>query len=267
MTVIKSAQSAPLLKDAIVLDLGDLSRQAEQVRAAAGKAARAILLSAQQEAQKLTGNARQEGLAQGLAEGRAQGLEQGRQQGRAEAITQSAAQLAKLQQAWTHAAEKWEAQRADMERQARQAVLELALRLGEKVTRRVVQVDPTVVADELANVLAQVLGTQDLSVRLNPLDRPTVEEALPQLLAKFPQFKHIHMVDDALVERGGCVVGCGQGSISAELDVQLGRLAQVLLPDGRAVAAMGGAPARLSADSQPRLNGDGVETKIPTTNA
>jgi flagellar biosynthesis/type III secretory pathway protein FliH len=237
MTVIKSAQSGPLLKDAIALDLGDLARQAEEIRAAADRAARAILLHAQAEARKLTAGARQEGLAQGRAEGRALGREQGRAEGRAEALKQTAEELVKLQKSWTQAAGQWDAQRQAMEREARRAVLDLALRLGEKITRRVVELDPTVVADQLANIMAQVLRAQDLTVRINPQDRPILEQALPQLLAHFPQFQHVHLVEDAQAGRGSCVAGCGQGSISADLDVQLRRLAGVLLPDRGVIAA------------------------------
>jgi flagellar assembly protein FliH len=237
MAVIKSTQSSPLLKNAVVLDLGDLSRQAEHVRTEAGQAARAIVLQAQQQARGLTAHGRQEGLAQGLVEGRARGLEEGRKQGRSEALAQSAQELEKLQKAWTEAASHWDQQRQDLEREARQAVLDLALRLGEKITRRMAQVDPTVVADQLAHVLAQVLTAQDLMVRVHPADRPTLEQAMPRLVAQFPRFRHLHLVDDAQVSRGGCVVACGQGSISADLDAQLSRVAELLLPDRRAVAA------------------------------
>jgi flagellar biosynthesis/type III secretory pathway protein FliH len=60
---------------------------------------------------------------------------------------------------------------------------------------------------------------------------------MPRLSAQFPRFRHLHLVDDTQVSRGGCVVGHGQGSISADLDTQLARLAEVLLPDRRAVAS------------------------------
>jgi flagellar biosynthesis/type III secretory pathway protein FliH len=241
VAVIKSTHSAPLLKEAVALDLGDLSRQADQVRAQAGQAARAILLQAQEQARALTGHARQEGLLQGLAQGQTQGLEEGRRQGRTEALAQSAAEFEKVQKAWLDAAAQWDQQRQDLERDARQAVLELALRLGEKITHRMAQVDPTVAADQLAHVLRQVLTAQDLTVRIHPSDRPTLEQAMPRLSAQFPRFRHLHLVDDATVSRGGCVVAYGQGSISADLDTQLGRLAELLLPDRRAVAAPPGA--------------------------
>ena len=54
-------------------------------------------------------------------------------------------QLQQLQQAWLAAATEWNSQRAAMEREARAAVLELAVRLGQKVTHRIVKTDPSLI--------------------------------------------------------------------------------------------------------------------------
>jgi flagellar assembly protein FliH len=231
MAVIKASQSGPLLKEAIVLDLGDLGRQGERIRAAAEARTRQIIEAGQKEAARLVAGAREEGLREGRAEGLAQGLAQGRAQGRAEAFQQSTEQLKLLQEAWAAAMKEWDGQREAMERDARLAVLELAIKLAEKLTRRRVEVDPTLVVEQVRVALRHVLRPLDVTLRIHPEDRTVVEEAMPRLTAEFPHFPHIQLADDPLVGRAGCVVSYGRGRIDATLDTQLRRIVELLLPE------------------------------------
>lgn len=234
MALVKSQNAAGMLKEAIVLDLGDLGRQAAKLQAAAESRARKTVSDAEQEAARLVSGAHakgfEKGLAEGAAKGMAEGLEAGRKQGRAEALQQSAAELKKLQQGWAAAAADWEARRETLDREARDAVLDLALTLAEKLVHRIIQVDRSVVVDQIANALAHVMRDQDLSVRICPQDRAVVAEALPDLLREFTHLKHLHLVDDPAVAPGGCVVICGQGRIDATIETQLQRVVEFMLP-------------------------------------
>ena len=111
MAVIKSQNAQTLLKDAVVLDLGDLRRQAAALQQASQAQARRIITQAQEEAARLTSNAHAKGFEQGLREGldkgTQQGLAEGRKQGHAQALEQTSAQLQQIQQAWIGAAVAW----------------------------------------------------------------------------------------------------------------------------------------------------------------
>jgi flagellar assembly protein FliH len=235
MAVIKASQSGPLLKEAIVLDLGDLGRQGERLRAAAEAKTRQIIEAGQKEAERLVAGAREEGLREGRAEGLVQGLAQGRDQGRAEAFQKSTEQLKQLQEAWCAAMKDWDGQREAMEREARQAVLELAIKLAEKLTHRMVEVDPTLVVEQVRVALRHVLRPLDLTLRIHPEDRGVVEEAMPRLTAEFPHFPHLQLANDPQVGRAGCVVSYGRGRIDATLDTQLRRIVELLLPEPTAL--------------------------------
>ncbi len=67
-------------------------------------------------------------------------------------------------------------------------------------------------------------------MRIAGQDRPMLEEAMPQLTAEFAHLKHIHLVDDASVAPGGCIVVYGQGQIDATIDTQLHRVVEFMLP-------------------------------------
>lgn len=231
MAVIKSTQAAGMLKEAIVLDLGDIARQAAQIEAAAQAKASRIEADARRRAAQMTEKAGAKGFEQGKAAGIEAGRDEGRQQGRLEAFEQAEPQLRQLQEAWTQTGKQLDECRQTMEREARQSVLELAMRLAEKIVHRTVQVDDTVVVDQVAAALAHALGEYDVTVRISPDDRPTLEQAMSSLMDEFVRFEHIKLVDDDDVHRGGCVLSFGQGCVDATLDTQLRRIVELLMPE------------------------------------
>ena len=230
MPIIKAANSTPLLKDAIVLDMGDLAKQARRLKEAAQAQAQAMIENARAQAQALVSQGHGEGFAKGQAEGFAKGLEEGRTAGRSEALAQAENDLKKLQETVGAALAQLDAKQQRLTLDAQQAVLELALKLGEKLVHRIVEVDPQVASDVLADALAHVLGPMEVMVRICPEDRTVLEEALPELNAQFASFKQVHLVDDATIGRGGCVLTYGQGRLDATVETKLRRVVELILP-------------------------------------
>ena len=104
MAVIKRQQASGLLKEAVVLDLGDIARQAARIEAAAQVKARQIEQTAQQRAAQLTEHASAEGFERGRVAGMTAGTDVGRREGREEAFEAMTAQLEQLRQSWLDAA-------------------------------------------------------------------------------------------------------------------------------------------------------------------
>ncbi len=230
MALIKAQHGAALLKEAIVLDLGDLGRQGDRLRQASEAKSQRIMDDARAEAARLTQAAHGEGFAAGHAEGLTQGLEEGHEQGRLEALAEMNPRLQALDAAWNEQLTQWDQQRQATHRQAKEAILKLALALAAKVVHRAVAVEPALVEEQLSQAAAQILRPGDLSVRINPADRTVVEAALPRLAKQWVHFTHITLVDDETIAPGGCALACGQGKIDATLDTQLRRLTELLLP-------------------------------------
>ena len=120
-------------------------------------------------------------------------------------------------------------------------MLDLSLAMAQKLVHRVVEIDRSVVIEQVAQALACVLRPMDVSVRIHPDDRDAIQEAMPQLMAEFPQLKRVHLVEDAAVGRGGCVMQYGQGRVDATVQTQLRRVVELMVPD-RADASQDGAP-------------------------
>jgi flagellar assembly protein FliH len=237
MPLVKEQNADLVQHEAIVLDLGDLRKQAEQIRDRARRQAGQILVEARQEAERLTAEARESGRQEGLEAGRAQGEQAGREAGHAQALQQSAEDLSKLQQGWTAALERFDAERSQMMLEARQSMLELAIALAGKIVKRVPEVDPTVVHDQLAAAIEQMARPADVTVHIHPDDRPVVEQAMPELTARFGDLQHVTWSTDASIDRGGCRITYGKACIDATLDRQLQRITESLLPATTAAAA------------------------------
>lgn len=237
MGMIRQTASGPAFKDAIVLNLGDLSRQARALAEHARAEADRIIADARQERQRLIESASSDGFARGHAEGLAKGREEGLSAGRAEALAEFRQRLAAIESGWSGALEAFVSERAGLLAAARVDVVRLAILLAEKVTKRRLEIDPRLVVDQVESVLRLVARPTRLVVRVHPLDLPLVREAMPGLMSRLPVAEHVELLGDPGLERGSCVATtAGGGSIEATIDGQLERLAAELLPE-RAGAA------------------------------
>lgn len=231
MALIKHADARELAREAIVLDLGDLARQGEQLRTRSRAEAESIVAKARAEREQLLAGARDEGHRAGLERGLQEGRRQGIEQGRAEARAEAKASLDALSAAWTEALEAFAAQRDMMLLEARRDVLRLALLIAEKITKRTIRLDAGVVADQLAAVLALVTKPAGLTVAVHPDDLPRAREALPGLCERLARGSHVELIADESLAQGSCVARtAGGGVIDASIDVQLERIVAALLP-------------------------------------
>ncbi len=231
MPLLKEERALPQLKDAVVLDLGDLAAQGRRVVEAARQRASDILEEARREAAALTAQAAETGRAQGHAEGLAAGQAEGRAAGREEAVAAVRAEADPLCASLKSVLDAWDAQRRAFEDAAQLDVLRLAVALGRKIVHRQVNTRPEVVVDQVAAALRRVLETTDVRLRVHPQDQGVLAEALPDLLAGLAHLNHVELVEDAQVGRGGCAVDLPEGGgVDASIELQLERVAAFLLP-------------------------------------
>jgi len=231
LALIKHEQANTLLRNAVVLDLGDVSRQAEQIRASAEAKAKEMIEHAEAEVERIASQAHDEASERGYIEGKQRGLEEGREEGRQKAFEEVSGQLKELHRGWQGMMNQWEADAESLHAEGREAVLRFALRLAERVVYRTIEVDPTVIVDQVAAGLSCVLRPMDVTVRIHPDDRPVLEGAMTSIIEDLPNLKHVRLVDDDSIARGGCDVSYGSGGIDATVETQLQRIAECMLPD------------------------------------
>lgn len=243
MALIRQSLAQTVARDAIVLDLGDLVKQGEQLKARARAQADQILAEARAERERLIKGAAEEGRRQGLAQGMEEGKKQGEAAGRQAGLAETRERLAKLESAWGAALEGFSAERDGMLLEARQDVLRLALLAAELVTKRAVVSRPETVVDQLGAILALLVRPTRLVIRVHPDDLVMAKEAMPGLAERYSAAGHVEIVGDAELGRGSAVAKtAGGGSIDASIRTQLERVVAMLMPEAgaEAQAAEGG---------------------------
>jgi flagellar assembly protein FliH len=227
MGLIKSTNTPPSLSP---FSLTDVERHAKQILLRAGAQAEQLLAAAQVEGEELKRQAHEEGLEAGEREGTARGLEQGRQAGQQQALNEHRAQLQQALTAITTAMKSFDAQRADLEANALVEVVELAISIAQRVTKRQGLIEPRVLEANLTEAMKLAVHSTDLRIAIHPSQRATLDVALPQLGMQWPNLSHVQIINDPSLDPGGCKLFTTQGQIDADLQGQLDRIAAELLP-------------------------------------
>lgn len=243
MALIRQSLADTVARDAVVLDLGDLVRQGDQIRARARAEAERIVAEARAERERLLAGAAEEGRREGLAKGLEEGRKNGEEAGKREALAAAADRLKALEERWGAALAGFESQRDEMLLEARTDVLRLALLAAEKVTKRAIEMRPEAAADQLSGVLSLLTNPTRLVVAVHPDDVALVREALPALSERFASASHAEVAAADGLDRGSCVVRTGSGgTIDASIRTQLERIVRAVLPEE--AAAGGPAPGK-----------------------
>ena len=227
MGVIKSTD-APLSLSPF--SMADIEKQAKLILLRARQQADQLLAAAQAEADLLKQQAASEGAADGRRQGLVQGLEEGKKAGHQQALNEHRAQFQQALQSLTNAMLEVERHRSELEANALAEVVRLALAIAQRVAKRQGVLDPDVLTANLHEAMKLVVAKTDLRIAIHPRQRKTLDAAIPQLQLHWPQLQHVRVVEDATVAPGGCKVLSENGSIDADLQTQLDRVAAELLP-------------------------------------
>jgi flagellar assembly protein FliH len=247
MAIVKHTQAERLARSAVVLDLGDLKRQAADLLADARADAEAVIAAARAEAQARI----DESDGRGYDDGFRRGLDEGRAAGRAEALDAARDEFRErfqaLDERFSAAAADWERRRRALLLAAEEDVLAFAFALASRVVHRIVEQDPSVAVDQVRAALELLSRPGRIAIRVHPDDRTTIDAVLPVLRDQIPTCEHLTMGDDPSVGRGGCIVTTAGGEIDASIATQLDRIAASLLPGQTRLDAAPAGPA-VSAD-------------------
>ena len=175
--------------------------------------------------------ARDEGYEEGRKEGLAYGHREGLEEGRAE----SRARIERLDQI-LHALDRPFEQ---LDQQVEDEIVTLVINMVRQLIRREVKLDP----GQIVGVVREALGVLPVSARnirvvLHPEDAELVREAYA--LGEHDQKWQI--VEDPVIQRGGCRIHTDTSQVDATLDSRLSSLIAPLLAGERARDAAGRGP-------------------------
>lgn len=256
MAVIRRADASTIARDAIVLDLAEIGLQAERMLERARAEAERIMGEARAERGRLTESASKEGFAKGHAEGHAKGLAEGSAKGLADARAAAASRIESTMKAWSEGLDAFESAREAMLVQSKTDVLALALTAARKVVKRAVACDTQIVLAQMEAAVSRVVGASKMTIAVHPDDLATAAEDAPALLERIGSGAHASVVADENLPRGSCVVRTARGRVDADIDMQLDRIIEALLPGG--LPPIGAAPAEPDESPDGAPAGDGA---------
>ncbi len=174
-----------------------------------------LVSAAREQAQDIARAAREEGHAAGYEEGRA----------RAEAEVGDLLTFA--ENAVREAVEA----RSRMLAEAETDIVRLAISVAEKIVRADVAAHPERVQGVLAAALRKTYVRDRLQVACAPEDLELLTTGRAELEAQVGSLRHLELVADRRVSRGGVVVRTDAGDVDATIEGQLERIAQALVGD------------------------------------
>ncbi len=214
-----------------VFSMADIEKQAQALVLRARQQAEQMLAGARAEAELIKERARAQGATEGSLEGHNQGRAEGRKAGREDAAREMKQALTMAVAALNSAAAAVDGSRRELEGTAVHDVLELALLLADRVTRRQGKFDRSVAVANVTEAVRLVVGATAVRIAISPADRAVLEETLPAIRLQLPRLQHIELVTEDSMAPGGCRVFTAGGEIDATLDTQLARIAADLMPD------------------------------------
>ena len=113
-------------------------------------------------------------------------------------------------------------------------LLNLAVQIAEKIIRREVERDSTVVQRIAEDALRHAVDKHHLRIRVNPEDLETLQAVAPELQAALDDIREFEIVPDRRsgdrrMARGGCLVETESGTIDARIETQLEEVRERLM--------------------------------------
>lgn len=227
MGLIKSNNAPPTLA---AFSMKDIESQARAIILRATQQADQILAKAQTEGIAIRQKAYDQGFVAGREDGSKKGGEEGRASGKQAALTEHKAKLEQLIKALSGAVTSLDSSRSALESTASAEVIRLAVAIARRVTKIQGLNEPQVLTENITAAMRLVVHSTDVRIAVNPAQKASFTEVLPQLKLKWPNVSHVEIVEDAKLAPGGCRIFTAGGEIEADLDAQIDRVAGDLLP-------------------------------------
>jgi len=231
MGVIKSNNAPASISP---FSMRDIENQAKAILLRAQQRADQILAAAQTEGVQIRQNAYDQGFAAGNEDGLKKGTEDGKTAGRQAALSEQKNKLEQLFKTFTTAVADINASRSKLESSATTEVIKLAVAIARRVTKVQFFLDTTVATENMKAAMRLVSHRTDVRIAVHPTQKQILTETLPLLRTQWPNVTHVELVDDPKLAPGGCRIFTAAGSIDADLDQQIDRVAGDLLPGNQA---------------------------------
>jgi flagellar biosynthesis/type III secretory pathway protein FliH len=117
-------------------------------------------------------------------------------------------------------------------------IVKLAMGIAERILHKQISVDRDVVVEMAKSAIGRLLEREVVTVRVNPADLERMKEHRDDMLA-VGDVKHMRIIEDQRVDRGGVIVETESGAVDAKIATQVEEARRVLHIDDEIVVAPG----------------------------
>ncbi len=216
--------------------LRDISRDAEAYLSEARARGEQIIADAQVQAAQEKASIVEQARRQGHAEGMAAGRKAGHEAALAEATSRFANDQKHLVDAMTLMISQFEGRRERFLAQSRQDVVLLAVAIARRLYGKLAGMESIaadVATESVDAALAYVRSATDVLIRIHPSDAGAVETFVDMQSGRTLAGKHVRILEDDTLDRGGIVVETADTTVDADITSRIDQIASELAAQWR----------------------------------
>ena len=233
MAVMKALEFEQNSQEKSCFNLNDIAHEAQAIIDKAQQEKQRILQQGQQELDQLRETTQTKGFQQGYDEGIAQGQKEGHQQALEQAQKDFRSNSENLVNALVNICCQFDQEKNRILWQAEQSTVALTVAIARKVVKNVAELSAQVALENVKAALELTSKTTRLTIQINPKDWDHLQEMLREQNSLLGDYSNITFEKATAVSPGSCQLFTSQGSVDADLDKQIDRIAAELLTVGK----------------------------------
>lgn len=207
------------------LTLEEWRDRVAQIEAEARRKALEIIRRAEDEAKRIEVSVREEGYSKGHARGYTEGYEKAM----SEATAQCKAEWDNRLECLSHLIDDMTGFRSSLVEQYRSEIIDIVIEVARTVISFEADRDDRTVLAVIDACLRKASSPSTLRIKTNVADLAVVTEAKREIASRFPAVQSVEVIDDASVERGGCLIEMDNGFLDARIDHQLNLVREAMV--------------------------------------
>lgn len=209
----------------------DFETQAGAARQRANAQALEILRAADIKAKRAAEQAREQARHAGIQEGRALGMEAIRSEAWERVLSENRQSIAGLIQTLNAAVEQIESGKRRVLAESETGVIRIALAIAQRICKRLATRGGDLALANARHLVERIRNHHDAQLRFHPEDLQLIRAVHADWCEHVAQQRHVSIVPDPSLPRGGCALTSSAGRIDADIETQIERIAAALLGD------------------------------------
>jgi len=104
---------------------------------------------------------------------------------------------------------------------AEEQIIRIILLIARKVVKAISEEQKGVIVENIKAALEKIKGKTEVIIRVNTEDLELATEHKEEFMQMFEELKHVVILEDTRVDRGGCIIETDFGSVDARIATQL----------------------------------------------